>query len=317
MSRNALKLAGRLALTFGLLAVLVFVIVDPAELLRAIRRMRLSALALAVMLAAGDRVLMAYKWRLLLVAQGVAIPLLTAIRAYFATTFVGLFLPITIGADLIRVLAVREFGLREVTVSIVLERVIGLIAMGSVALVSCWLLASSVSHAPAAPIAVILLTIILIAAGGLVVSFWLLRRWGATASFPESRFTKLTRAYDAYREKPGVLGWFFVLSLVESLIPPVLNYVVATGLGLALPFWMLLATVPLALTLARLPISLGGFGVQEASFVYFAGLLGIPRTEALATVLVAGGVLIITLLPSAFDTAMLDLRRRGAPQPSG
>jgi uncharacterized membrane protein YbhN (UPF0104 family) len=308
VNRNALQLAARLSLTFGLLAVLVFLVVDPRELAGAIRRMRPGPLVLAIGLAALDRVLMAYKWRVLLVAQGIDIPLTTAVRAYFATTFVGLFLPITIGADVIRVLAVREYGLRDVTISIVLERAIGVMAMGSLALVSCWLLASSVSHAPVAPIAAIVAATVVIAGLGLTLSFWIVNRWGR--ALPESRLGTLARAYDSYRERPGVLVWFFALSLLESLIPPVLNYVVAGGLGLALPFWMLLATVPLALTLARLPISLGGFGVQEASFVYFAGLLGVPRTEALATVLVAGGVLIITLLPSAFDAPMLDLRRR-------
>jgi uncharacterized membrane protein YbhN (UPF0104 family) len=313
VNRKTLQLASRLALTFGLLAVLVFVVVDPGELLSAIRRMRLGPLLLAIGLAAVDRVLMAYKWRILLAAQGINIPLLTTIRAYFATTFVGLFLPITIGADLIRVLAVREYGLRDVTISIVLERTIGVMAMGSLALVSCWLLGASVSHAPIAPITAIVVAIVVIAGAGLAFSFWIVNRWGR--GVPESRLGRIARAYDSYRGKPGVLVWFFALSLIESLIPPVLNYVVALGLGLTLPFWFLLATVPLALTLARLPISLGGFGVQEASFVYFAGLLGVPKTDALATVLVAGGVLIVTLLPSAFDTRMLDLRRRAMPHP--
>jgi hypothetical protein len=60
---------------------------------------------------------------------------------------------------------------------------------------------------------------------------------------------------------------------------------------------------------ARLPVSLGGFGVQEASFVYLAGLLGLGRADALATMLVVDAVLVLTLLPAAFDVSILRQQR--------
>ena len=78
---------------------------------------------------------------------------------------------------------------------------------------------------------------------------------------------------------------------------------------------MFAATIPLALTVARLPISLGGFGVQEASFVYLAGLLAFEPSEALTTMLVTDAALVLTLLPAAFDVRMLNLRRSAAVPP--
>jgi uncharacterized membrane protein YbhN (UPF0104 family) len=63
--------------------------------------------------------------------------------------------------------------------------------------------------------------------------------------------------------------------------------------------------MPLALMIARLPVSLGGFGVQEASFVYLAGLLGLGASDAVAVMLVMDAVLILTLLPAAFDVSIL------------
>jgi hypothetical protein len=90
-----------------------------------------------------------------------------------------------------------------------------------------------------------------------------------------------------------------------------INYVAARGHRLEIPINALVATNPLALTLARLPISLGGFGVQEASFVYLAGLLGVPASDALATMLVSDAVLLVTLAPAALDVSMLNVRRHG------
>jgi uncharacterized membrane protein YbhN (UPF0104 family) len=80
---------------------------------------------------------------------------------------------------------------------------------------------------------------------------------------------------------------------------------VARGLGYDVSIWLFLATVPIALSVARLPISLGGFGVQEVSFVYLAGLLGMSASDALATMLVTDAALLMTLAPAALDAPML------------
>jgi hypothetical protein len=94
------------------------------------------------------------------------------------------------------------------------------------------------------------------------------------------------------------------------LLSAVIAYVVAAGLGIPLPFYVFVATVPIALASARLPISLGGFGVQEASFVFLAGLVGVPSASALSIMLVSDAAMLIALLPSAFDSSMLTLRRQ-------
>jgi hypothetical protein len=50
--------------------------------------------------------------------------------------------------------------------------------------------------------------------------------------------------------------------------------------------------------------------VQEVSFVYLAGLLGLSASDAAATMLVTDAVLVLTLLPAAFDVSMLGRSRR-------
>lgn len=77
-----------------------------------------------------------------------------------------------------------------------------------------------------------------------------------------------------------------VIAWVESAVQHVLRVGVlaalAMGLGLGIPVEALFALTPAALLLAMVPISFGGWGVRELSFVYLLGTAGVGATEALA-----------------------------------
>jgi uncharacterized membrane protein YbhN (UPF0104 family) len=310
VTRNLLRLAPRFALSIGLLVLLAFVVVDPRSLAADVVRMSPVAFVLAVGFTALDRVIMAFKWWLLLQSQRVGIDLWTTIRAYFATSFAGLFLPVTLGADAIRVLAVRRFGVHDITASIVVERTIGLIAMATVAIVSTLLLASALADVEVRSLAALVAGVLIFGAAGFVASIRVAGWWAARHEGGTSALVRIAQAYARYRASRGTLVVFYLLSIVECFVPVAINFVVARGLGYAIPLEVFVAGIPLALTIARLPISLGGFGVQEASFVYLAGLMGVPADEALSTMLVSDAVLLVTLMPSAFDVSMLNLRRQ-------
>jgi len=295
----------RLGITVALLVLLAFVVAEPREVAGAVARMSLPALAIALVLAAGDRVLMAYKWQRLLRARGVPLPLGVAVRAYFASTFAGLFLPVTLGADALRVVAVRRFGVYDVTASVIVERTLGLVAMFSVALAGCGLLMFALAGAAFRSVAVVLVAVALVGAAAFPVSLRVARWLAARRAGDASKLERMASAYAAYGRHPRELAVFYVLSVLEALVPIVTTWVVARGLGLELPLWIVAATLPIALSIARLPVSLGGFGVQEASFVYLAGLLGVGASDALATMLVSDAVLLLTLLPAAYDVTVL------------
>ena len=299
----------RLGVSFGLLAILAFAVADPRDLAGLIGGVRLPELFLATAIAAGDRVLMAYKWRLLLLARRVPLDLWTAVRAYFAATFAGLLLPVTVGADAIRVLAVRRFGVYDVAASIFVERLVGAVAVATLATASSVLILSWLSELEPRRVALLVTGAALMGLVGFIVSLWLVGEWIGRRLGDGSRLSKFWAAYLAYRGHPSTLLLFYLLSVFESLLPVFGMYVIGRGLGLDLPLGVIVATIPVALTIARLPISLGGFGVQELSFVYLVGLFGVPATEGLAVMLVGDAVFILTLLPSAFDTSMLNLRR--------
>lgn len=261
------------------------------------------------MVTLGDRVLMALKWRLLLTCRGVPLDAWTAIRAYFATSFAGLVLPITVGADAIRVMAVRRFGVYDVAASVVVERTLGALAILTVSIAALGALHERARDLPGGP-GVAIVALALVTFVGFVLSIRLAAAWKWRAeSGLLGHVGKLADAYAGYATRRGSLALFYALSIVECGFPVIIGWLAARGLGLELPLSLFAATIPLTLIVARLPVSLGGFGVQEASFVYFAGLFGVGATPALAVMLVVDAVLILALLPAAFDAGMLELGR--------
>src|SRR5262245_61679493 len=80
---------------------------------------------------------MAGKWWLLIRGREAHVGLWAAIRAYYLASFAGYFLPMTVGADAVRVSALAGEGRTAgLVASIVLERMIGALAQAVLALVS-------------------------------------------------------------------------------------------------------------------------------------------------------------------------------------
>ena len=299
----------RLAVTVGLLTGLLWLVADPGELISIIRDVSPVSMVIAVSLSAIDRAVMAFKWWLLLRARGIVVGRWLATRAYFASSLYGLILPVTVGADIVRIVAFRRFGLTEITASIVVERLLGAIAMGSVALLSCLLLASTVTDYAVQPLTTWLMLIVVISVSLFVFSLYAADHIKLRFRRVPEKLQQALKAYGTYRRYPLALGVFYLLSVIESLIAAVIAYVISIGIGHPLPLYLLVATVPIALASARLPISLGGFGVQEASFVFLAGLVGVSSTHALSIFLLVDVTMLIALLPALLDGPMLTLRR--------
>ncbi len=311
MPRGAFGLVLRLTISFGLLTFLVFRVADPQEVVRRISGAAPAAVLAAVGLSVLDRVTMACKWWLLLRARRLRVSLRLAVRSYFASSLYGLVLPVTVGADAVRIVALRHVGIPELTASIVVERGLGVVAMGSVALLSCLLLADAVANDAVRSLGLWLVVVVAISGVLFVVSLAAAGR-AATWKRTPAVARRAAEAYGVYRRHPGTLALFYGLSVFESLICAGIAWVAAAGLGIPLPLSIAVATVPVSLAVARLPISLGGFGVQEAAFVFFGGLVGIGESEALSIFLLNDVAMLAALLPALFDGRMLTLRRQAA-----
>jgi hypothetical protein len=257
-----------------------------------------------VSLATVDRLLMAWKWWLLVRGRGANLGLWPAVRAYYLASFAGYFLPMTVGADAVRVGALAGAGRTAVLVaSVVLERLIGALAQVVLAVLSVATLVTLGLGARVGPAERWGLgAAVVLCFAAFPFSFpaarWVAARLGSGGGWRRT-LRALAEQYAGYGAAAGLLCVFFALTLLEGGFPVAIHYTAGRALGIDPGWSFYIATVPLVFLVARLPVSLGGLGFLELSFVSLAGLLGVSWTDAFAIAGLATTLYLVALTPGA------------------
>ncbi len=319
-----LKTAVRIALSIVLLGYLLYV-VDLEQAGGLLRRGRPLYILAALGVALFDRWLMAYKWVILLRVKRISLTVRQATEVYWTSTFLGVFLPATVGGDALRFLAVwrRGFPSRDVIASIMVERFLGFMALFAFLALSIFLnLTLSPSLLPETvwrPLWLIALgSIALIGLFVLTMHPKLARVFAAYSARVNQRVAALLakarsfyQAYLEYRTHPGALFHFLVLSLFENLLPLTWTYLLAQAFSIHIPFLYYFLLIPIVLVLVRLPISVDGFGVQEGAFVYLLSLVGVPASDAFFLGLTSHLLALVSVLPGGILYALGGLEGYG------
>lgn len=227
----------------------------------------------------------ALQWSWILKAAGIEAPRREIRRLYFIGLFFNNFLPANIGGDAYKIvdLGRKENRAMGVFCSTLLDRLIGLTALTTLAVAFLLVAAGNSIPLPSSALLLILVTIALVALLALLLSrrlgSWLpglFHRWGrpGIARWLESVTSELA----LFRHKVRWLNGVFLFSLLVQFLRMVTHLLVAFGLGLTLnieQMVQLLVLVPmLALSLA-LPITINGIGLREsvaAQLLIFSGL---------------------------------------------
>lgn len=303
-----MKLALRIAFSVAVLALLLVYAVDAREVGQMLAAFHPGYLLLALAVVTVDRVLMTYKWLLLLAARGQHVPLLPGVTMYCSSQVWGLALPATVGADAIRAVMVAKRGVdaAEAAASIVVERIVGFLLALALGIVSLFVLRSlgildeRYSVVLYAGIALLAAAIALVA-GSLHPRF--LESLGAVlpsrlrASTLWTQWLRFAGAYRSLGADRRTLVRFAGLTIVEQLLSVTLPWVLALGLGVPANLLLLLGVLPVSNLIARLPVSFDGIGVFEALFVGLLVLGGISAEAALAIALASRIVQLAAFLP--------------------
>ena len=280
--------------------------VDMNEAIDNIRRVDIHYVLFIYLLAFSDRYLMAYKWNKLLKLKGIALSNAEAFRIYLGATFAGTFLPNVIGGDVLRAIRTKMNGVSVdgIAASIVVERAIGLLAVTFLA--SSGLALLIVNHELQFlkifyGISALLLFMIV----GLIVSmqiriFQIVKR--LLSRFEKYRFIRLyLNFHSAYIELSGytkAISIFFILSCIERYVLAIMYFSAAKSLDLPLLMIHLIAIISVVSLLESIPITINAIGVQEISYIYFFGLVGLSPTEALSLSFLMRVVGLTMLVPS-------------------
>jgi uncharacterized protein (TIRG00374 family) len=258
-----------------------------AQLAQSLAGAEIFFIGLILITANLDRILMAYKWNLLLRSRGIRLPLWEVIGAYYKASFWGsLFLP-TIGVDAVRSFEViRKTKRPEDTVSsVIVERALGLIATALVSLFGLYLFVEYIDPNGQGNLYRLLLFLSCIVLLFLL-SFrlnWVAARIG---QFPwlgnclGEKFTGFLTSYHEFSRNRQVLLIFLFWSILEQFSPVIDTYLVSRALHMHIPWITFVMFMPVIMMVIRLPISFDGFGVREGLAVYLFGLAGVPQAQA-------------------------------------
>ncbi|HEX2494461.1 MAG TPA: lysylphosphatidylglycerol synthase transmembrane domain-containing protein [Steroidobacter sp.] len=298
----------RIAITAALCALLLIYVVDVREVGRTLTRCdplwTLAALAALTL----DRVLMSYKWGLLLAIRGYHVTLVQRLMVYCSAMMWGLALPSTVGADGVRILLVRRYGVRvnECLATVLVERGVGFISALLTTLGGLVILRSALPNDPRHGAALALGALSLAAAISVLAFSFSNAALDSVLKLLPSRLRDskaaqlLRRLHSAYRSlafDKGRLAAFALLTFAEQILVIACYGLAAVALGVEVRVLFLLAAVPLGILVSRLPISLDGIGVYETIFMGVMALGGVRPEDSLAISLAVRALQIVVWLP--------------------
>lgn len=219
--------------------------------------------------------------------------------ASYLSAFYTLFLPSTLGGDVIK--WGLSFGTQaskaKLASSIVMDRLIGLVAasilsLGALLYLQSWPVSQSIINLPAvdtsqiqAVSTEITRAVQILSAGvTMIIILWLIamRFPKMVSNLPLPK--KLIQLFLLFQASPRALLTTTSISLINQLLAIALTYLAFTAVGASLSYPELVMIASLTAIVASLPISFGGFGTTELSLVYLTSLLGANQPAVIALV---------------------------------
>ncbi len=297
LGRVARSIWVRALVSVGLLG-LVLSQIDFGDLRIALEggRWELFVAALAVLVLAF--VVGAVRWRALLTAGGLPTPLAVAVRAYFAGVFASSFLPGGMAGDVARVLLVAGPGSRaRCTATVLFDRFTifaAAVALGWIAVLP--------AAAPRSLVAALGLSTCLVAGAAALMALAARGAVRLRDHVPTSLRGIGREALSALRRsltRRVILGPTVGLGTLYELLTVLSVWLLARSVQVDVSFWILAVVAPPVMLLSAVPISIGGLGVREATYVALLGQVEISATDATLVSLLAGITLLLASLPGA------------------
>jgi uncharacterized protein (TIRG00374 family) len=256
-------------------------------------------IGVAILLVVLDRALMAYRSvQLLCTIEPTTRPALPALmRIFFVSTFLGTFLPASVGGDVVRAYSLSRLNVRgsDAIASVFMDRMLGVASILIMAFVGV-LLAPDRSSAW-------LVVLSLVAAGTACAVTMALVFSGAAASWASAAVRRLPHAFEdlghrlvasirQYAAHHRTLAYVLAGSVGVQVLRILQAYCLGLALGIGLPVSAYFAFIPLILLFMLLPITFNGIGTSQLAFDWFFVGAGVASATvfALSVLFIALGV---------------------------
>jgi uncharacterized protein (TIRG00374 family) len=307
--KNALSFLGRLALSAGILA-WIFSFINWRETWEAMKQADVGLLCWAAFFHVLVNVVVLVRWYIFMRALNLQAPIGLVFRYFFIGLFCNLFLPTSIGGDLVKAIGLsRGVGQKpKVFASVVLDRLSGFAGLVIVAALA-YTVGSRLIDAPSVLVPIAILTFLSLIIGGMLFNQKVYQFFGGLVrKFPRVQKGILQMHEDVMlmRGKKRT-GWGCIaLSCVIQVMGAYMFYLIARALHQDVHFLPFLVFSPIVSAVSFLP-SIGGLGVREFGWVYFLAKIGLAQGIALGLSLISfffiivtgllGGVIYVTTVP--------------------
>lgn len=298
----------RMLLHLVVLAVVLFAawrFIDFGEFTRSIAAASLPWFLVLLALSTVDRFLMAGKWYQLLRHVGSSATFPAVLSAYYQVGFVQRFIPSSLSGDALRAFHIsRQFkGTTGLLATMVVEKLVAMVAAMVLALVGLALVFSQRLDGQVWTLFAMVPVLLVVVLAGLRLSLhrplvdWVVRR------LPARFRPTLTEIYDHYASfgrAPRLIGWHFLLCLIEQAVQVGMWLAAALAIGVETPVLTVFAALSVAQCVRKFAIIVEGWLFGEFTLVLICSMFGIPQSQALAFSILAHAGAVIASLPGAF-----------------
>lgn len=311
---NLLKIVISLALI-----ALAFYLIDFRQVLAQLRQVQPLYFVLALAFFMVAITVNGAKWQVLLRAQGVKVPFSAVLRFIFVGFFFNNFLPANVGGDVMRGFSLARYTDRaaDAAVSVIVDRVIGLMAYMTTAAIAAIIAVNFTGRAELEQVEWVALVALAVLALGFGVLLSRRLRLLITRIF-QSRFLaplaplwgRISDAFGAYRFRYVALVTAFGIALVGIACTTIVNWLLSQSMGGLMPLEAIFLFNPLIALVLMIPVSIGGIGVNQTAYPFFYGLAGVPADHALAVSILMQAIALLGSLPGG---VLWFLGKRRAP----
>lgn len=296
VNKKNLSIALRFLISFGLVAVLIWIMRKDISNIRLILKdsdkiFFLLALAINIPITA----LLAYRLKLLLAGQKISMGIKDAVYLTLIGFFFNNFLPTAIGGDIAKAYYASKKTNNKIAsyAAVLSDRLFGFLATMSVAMIGLVFIGRALNNN------LLLYSVFFVFFISVIVTLFLFnkkieRRPSTGIGILHKTKEKIYKIYNAinmYRDHPFLLAKIILLSVFLQGCSIVSIYFFVLSIGGDLPLLKLFFVIPLVWAVSMLP-SINGLGVREGAFVYFLkGDIGSERAFAISLLWL--GVIII------------------------